>query len=367
MLVSVLAAGLGLFTLARRQRATLGPAGPVDVLLAVAVATMVTVPFTVMAALNATTIFAAVHVAYFGVVVTVPLIGVGVLVVSVGTVARRGGTPRQATILCAALMVALAPVGLYMTYVEPVWLRIDRESIPLSGDRAGSGVVRVGVISDIQTATIGDYERRAVDTLMQQRPDVILVPGDVVHMDDERFEEQLPAVRELLGRLSAPGGVYLVPGDVDGAHRLARAVEGTEVRLLENEVVRVRVGDRELLIGGADGHGTPSPVLDELLVEPVDGAATILLAHRPDAVLDLPPASRVDLTVAGHTHGGQVVVPIFGPPLTLSRVPRDVARGGTHTMSDNLIYVSSGVGAERGGAPQIRLMSRPSIGVLELG
>ena len=53
----------------------------------------------------------------------------------------------------------------------------------------------------------------------------------------------------------------------------------------------------------------------------------ILVAHRPDVIFDLSPSSRIDLTVAGHTHGGQVVVPGFGPLVTLSHVPRAHGRG----------------------------------------
>jgi predicted MPP superfamily phosphohydrolase len=70
--------------------------------------------------------------------------------------------------------------------------------------------------------------------------------------------------------------------------------------------------------------------------------------------------------VAGHTHGGQVVVPGFGPLMTMSEVPRDVARGGLHWIDGNPIYVSPGVGMERRQAPQVRLFARPSVGVLEL-
>ena len=83
------------------------------------------------------------------------------------------------------------------------------------------------------------------------------------------------------------------------------------------------------------------------------------MSHRPDTVLELPPDSRVDLTVAGHTHGGQIVLPGFGPLVTLSDVPRSVARGGLHTVDGNRIYVSPGVGLQRGQAPQVRLFSPP--------
>ena len=53
--------------------------------------------------------------------------------------------------------------------------------------------------------------------------------------------------------------------------------------------------------------------------------------------------------------------------MTLSDVPRDVAAGGLHTISGNRIYVSPGIGLERGQAPQLRFLVRPTVGVLDLG
>ena len=104
----------------------------------------------------------------------------------------------------------------------------------------------------------------------------------------------------------------------------------------------------------------------ELLGEPEDGAITVLLSHRPDTVLELPEASRVDLTVAGHTHGGQVVLPLVGPLVHNTAVPRDAARGGLHEVDGNALYIGPGVGLVRGLAPQVRFLSRPAVAILTL-
>jgi len=92
----------------------------------------------------------------------------------------------------------------------------------------------------------------------------------------------------------------------------------------------------------------------------------ILLGHRPDWVLRLPPNATVDLTVAGHTHGGQVQLPFLGPLITFSAVPTEVGAGGLHEVNGNRVYVSSGVGWEHGGAPRIRFMAPPTVGVITL-
>ncbi len=331
--------------------------------MAIVVAGATTVVLIALGLVGGTGPFVAMHVAYFGVVVTLPLIAIGTLLLARDHL-------RPSLVGAAVLCLLPVPLGVYASHVEPGWLRVDQVPVPVADDRLGTGTVRVGVLSDMQMATVGDHERRAVRMLMEQRPDVILVPGDLFHMEPERFEAQLPALRALYSELHAPHGVYVVPGDVDGLEMLRRVVEGTDMELLLDTTTRIDVRDRQLLVGGVGGRHDDvgaAAVRQALSAEPVDGAITIQLAHRPDAVLELPPASRVDLTVSGHTHGGQIVVPLIGPLLTLSDVPRHVARGGLHDVAGNRVYVSPGVGAERGGAPQVRFLDRPSVTILDVG
>ena len=89
------------------------------------------------------------------------------------------------------------------------------------------------------------------------------------------------------------------------------------------------------------------------------------MAHHPDEMYTFTGDDEVDLFVAGHTHGGQIAIPFFGPLVTMSTVPRSVAAGGLHDVDGLNVYVSTGVGRERGYAPQVRFGVRPSIGVLD--
>jgi len=92
----------------------------------------------------------------------------------------------------------------------------------------------------------------------------------------------------------------------------------------------------------------------------------LLVAHYPDQIEHLSANSRVDLLVAGHTHGGQVQIPFLGPPITLTSVPREVAAGGYHVMNGRAIYVSRGIGCERGLAPRLRFNCAPEVSLLTL-
>ncbi len=151
--------------------------------------------------------------------------------------------------------------------------------------------------------------------------------------------------------------------------RLERAVEGTAVTPLINEIRQVTVGDWRLAIGGVETNFQSEAarrLVYDLESMPGDGDMRVLLGHYPDVVLDLGPDSRIDLVVAGHTHGGQVQLPLLGPAVTLSSVPRRIGAGGLHAYNDNAVYVSRGVGLERGQAPRIRFLCPPEITLLEI-
>jgi uncharacterized protein len=315
--------------------------------------------------------FGWIHLVYADLVVLLPAIGALLWLAASPLVGERWRVrlTRPARAVAAALLLA-APVGVYATHVEPFRLQVESARLEVPSRRVGHLPVRVGVISDIQTDRVTDHERRAADALMALRPDVILIPGDVFQGTSERFEAERPALRELFGRLRAPGGIYLVLGDVDDAGDHLRPIcEAAGIRLLVNEAITVEVGDRRVTIGGVELNYRSAgsrALVERLETAPGDDDLRILVAHRPDVALGLEPGSRVDLTVTGHTHGGQIVVPGFGPPLTLSRVPRVVAAGGLHRLDGNAIYVSRGLGHERNQAPRIRFLCPPEVAVVEL-
>ncbi|MCP9489847.1 MAG: hypothetical protein MSC31_08210 [Solirubrobacteraceae bacterium MAG38_C4-C5] len=266
--------------------------------------------------------------------------------------------------------LALALLGVWGSFVEPGRLLLERASVPLSADRAGEGPITVGVLVDLQFRRVGAQEREAVDRLMALRPDVILLPGDVHQDSDEVLREELPAIRELLGRLRAPGGVWFVEGDHEDQAEARLITAGTRVRVLDNEVATVPVGDRRLTIGGIGlryRSAGARAVASRLERAPGSDDVRLLLAHRPDAAFLLPPRPRTDLVVAGHTHGGQIALPFVGPLMAFTDVPLSVAAGGLHDLGDaRRIYVSRGVGVERGQAPRVRLNVPPEISLLTL-
>ena len=304
-------------------------------------------------------VFGKLHVLYLWVFVTLPILGALLLLAGLVPALR----PTRWAMAGAGGLLGLAVIGFYGTHVEPRWIRTERVSLDV--ESVDGEPIRVGVLSDLQSADLTDYEWGAVRRLMREEPDVILISGDYFQSDGPTFDAALPELRELLAELQAPGGVFLVEGDVDSPERMAYLTEGQDLDWLDREVVATEVRGTTVTIGGipVDYWSDESQAtIDELAAS--DGLR-ILLAHRPDAVYEVPEGGA-DLVVTGHTHGGQVQVPFLGPPITMSGVPRDVAAGGLHTVDDLPIYLSNGVGMERHNAPQVRLFSRPSVGVVTL-
>ena len=87
------------------------------------------------------------------------------------------------------------------------------------------------------------------------------------------------------------------------------------------------------------------------------------MGHSPNFSLG---EIQADLLIAGHTHGGQVRLPLLGPVMTLSAVPRAWASGVTEIKPGKTLIVSRGVGMERHNAPRLRFLCRPEIVIVEL-
>jgi predicted MPP superfamily phosphohydrolase len=291
------------------------------------------------------------------------------LILLVGSAARRWHLTLCTRVLAWAGLSG-AGVGVYATFIEPFRLQVETVQLQLPAEREGFDVVRLAILSDLQTDRVTDYEQYAVSRLIALQPDAVFILGDVFQGSQGAFENQLPALRALLARLDAPSGVFLIPGNVDfPPERINRLAEGTRIQPLVNRIVRVTAGDRRLTIGGVEmDYRSPRAreTIDQLESDGGRGDIRILLSHRPDVMLELRRSSRIDLVAAGHTHGGQVVIPGFGPPIISSRLPRVVGAGGLHEIDGRTIYVSRGVGHERGQAPRLRFFCPPAIDLITI-
>jgi hypothetical protein len=307
--------------------------------------------------------FFGISVVYVTVFLVAPALGAIVLVQS----RNSERTFTRSLSLLAVGALALPALGYYATFVEPARLVTERVDVPVPASRLATPL-RIAVLADIQSKRVEPHLREAITRAMTFEPHLILLPGDLIQAHGEDYETAIPGFRELLRPLEAPLGVYFVLGNTDDPGRVGRVFEGTNVQLLRNEVAELEHAGQDIRIGGADFYpSAPHVVAFTRTFEFAAGDdLRILLAHYPDVGLQLQRDSRVDLVVAGHTHGGQVQVPLLGPPITLSAVPRRIAAGGLHDLDGRRFYVSRGLGCERGLAPRIRFLAPPEVSLLTL-
>ena len=282
--------------------------------------------------------------------------------------------------VAAPLLAGLAGLGgtlllavyTWAYHVEPHRLESRRHALSLGGGGTAEapGTLRIVHLSDIQSAEPGEHERRALRVAAALRPDLVLLTGDYAQpraggAPREAVERRLHALLRAEG-LSAPLGVFAVPGDVD-LHWPA-PLEGLGWRLLSDQSARLALpGGRTLAVIGLSletSRGRAPARLRALLDEAQEADYRVVLGHRPDFARDLAPLRRADLALAGHTHGGQVTLPFFGPLITKSSLPRRYA-GGLEDYAGLPLHVSRGVGMERGTAPQLRFLCPPEVCLLE--
>lgn len=202
----------------------------------------------------------------------------------------------------------------------------------------------IGLISDIHSGPYMSKEEidEYVKALNSLQPDIVFVPGDFVTM----LQKEIYPVIESLSELKARYGVYGCLGNHEFYSRapddITKRLEDAGVKMLRNENVTVNVKGHKLALIGIDdlGHGDNFPAARQTV--PLD-ALKILMTHKP---YFFPRAAEagMDLVLAGHTHGGQVVFVKVGDfalaPATI--VSKYVA--GLYEIGDSLMYVSRGVG-----------------------
>ncbi|MBZ9751883.1 metallophosphoesterase [Deinococcus sp. HMF7604] len=251
---------------------------------------------------------------------------------------------------------------------------VTRHARPLPGLKAP---LRVVFLTDLHYGLyIGAGSVRAwVDAANAQTPDLVLLGGDQL---DSRLDEEPQALLTELARLRAPLGVYGVWGNHDygsfgrygGRHYgpartdwsakrgvLEAAFANAGVTILRNAGRPLR---DDLYVGGVDDlwHGQPD------VGTALAGAgerATLLVTHNPDLLPALP--QEVGLTLCGHTHGGQVRLPVIGAPMVPSRYGQRYAMGWVEGAHGTPAYVSRGLGLS--GIP-FRNLCEPEVTVVDL-
>ena len=174
----------------------------------------------------------------------------------------------------------------------------------------------------------------------------------------------MPPCVQAASKLEAPLGVFAVPGnhDMQDEGRVYRnAIRSTPLTDLTNRAVRVTHGSESMWFAGVDDLWHGKPHLQTALTDVPAGAAVVLLSHNPDFA-EAQPDPRVGLMLSGHTHGGQVYLPILGAPWVPSRYGQKYISGLVQGPATQ-VYVTRGIGET--GVP-LRFNCPPEINLLTL-
>jgi predicted MPP superfamily phosphohydrolase len=259
---------------------------------------------------------------------------------------------------------ATAAAAAWAGWIEPRRLvTVHRTLHPPRWPPALDGL-RLGILADLHggapyagLASIA----RAVERLNAERPDAILLLGDFVDAHP-LWGGRLPPelVAHEVAALQAPLGIYAVLGNHDwqaAGDRMWTALERAGVPVLENRAVELT---ESLHVAGLADLRCRRPDLPSALAGIPPDAPVILLSHDPDVFPYVP--ERVALTLSGHTHGGQIAIPLLRRLAIPSRHGERYARG--HVVEEGRhLYVSSGFGTS--GVP-LRFLAPPEVVVLEL-
>jgi hypothetical protein len=239
--------------------------------------------------------------------------------------------------------------------------RLRRRAVRVPGLPVELDGYRIGQISDVHCGPNVPEERVSswVARLNALNLDLVTVTGDLITHGSSHVE----AVARALGGLRAKDGAFACMGNhdyfTDGEH-VVRSLERHGLTVLRNRGVVVKRGEGRLYVAGVDDTWTSRDDLDRALAGRPPGVPTVLLAHDPN-LFPQAQARSVDLTLSGHTHGGQLGVPGV-PRLSLARlITRWTA--GLFRQGRSWLYVNRGAGTT---GPPVRLGAPPELAVLTL-
>ena len=229
--------------------------------------------------------------------------------------------------------------------VPPPRVHLTRHDIAVPGLAPQLDGLRLLHLSDLHLHG-GSELAEQVPALVAGVPhDLAVYTGDYIETDDN-----LPRLAALLARMPRAAAyavlgnhdyrTYGRPGGRNNVRRLREVLSAAGVHVLANTAQVVYGG--QLAIAGVDDPATGRDDPERTLAGVPATACCLLLAHSPDVALHLG-ARRPGLILAGHTHGGQVRLPLVGPLVTRSRLPRRLAMG-LHRYRDVPLFVSRGIG-----------------------
>ncbi|HEY9283950.1 MAG TPA: metallophosphoesterase [Pyrinomonadaceae bacterium] len=263
--------------------------------------------------------------------------------------------------LAAAGVAGVVGAGAYGGLYERHDYELTETDILIRDLPAGFDGFRIAQVSDVHHSSIvsAGEVRRVVELANSARCDMVALTGDYTTASREYVEP----CAEILAGLAAPHGVWAVLGNHDhhtGPQLTRAALKRRGINVIDNANTRIRRGGDELQLAGVGDWSWNDNDWGRAFAGVDRRRPTVLLSHQP-LVLDLPETDGVSLILSGHTHGGQVSLPLVGAPV--GHINEFKYLRGRFTRGPTQLYVTRGTGTI--GLP-VRFGTRPEIAVLRL-
>jgi uncharacterized protein len=257
--------------------------------------------------------------------------------------------------LLATGVGALSGTGAYGFLYGRHDLVITQAVVPVAGLPPALAGLRLGLLTDVHRSYFVSHDdvAHAVAALMSQRPDLIVLGGDYVTYGDRDY---VAPSADALAPLSAPHGVYGILGNHDDDHDMPAALGRNGVQMLKDARTRLTIRSETIDLVGIRFWTKRQMDIAGL----TRGAApmTMLLAHDPRRLTEAA-ALGVPLVLSGHTHGGQVVLPLVGA-VAAQKFP---VVAGIGVRGRTTMFVSRGIGTIY---LPVRINCPPEVAVLTL-
>jgi len=266
-----------------------------------------------------------------------------------------------------ALPILGASTAAYARLVEPTWLQLTQTECPLPNIRQPIELIH---LTDFHASVevSNSHIERAIELAIESNPDLICITGDFV-TNTEGFDAGW--YRTVLRRLARKAPTFAVLGNHDGGAWAARAggfrttaevaqiLENSGISLLSNRSHKITCRSAELQLVGLGDLWAREFDAVQAFKHADSKCPTVVLSHNPDSK-DALAAYNWNLMLSGHTHGGQVVVPLIG----LNPAPVHDRRyiAGLKPWKDRWIHVSPGIGNVGG----VRFNCRPEVSRIRL-
>ena len=251
---------------------------------------------------------------------------------------------------------------MYGFFYEPSTISITRISLH-SKKISKNNILRVIQLGDLHLERFGVREKKVLKILSGLKPDLIVFTGDFLNLSFNSDPIAINQIAEFFNSLQRIANTFYVSGSpaVDLEETIKLIDKLTSAEKVANVQRKVDVNNQTINIIGLTCTHNPHKdwrTLENMNINPEN--FNLLLYHSPDLIFEISEEKSIDLMLSGHTHGGQVRLPVFGALLTGSLYGR-LIQNGLYRYRDILLYISRGIGFEGMGAPRVRFLCKPEI------